>query len=96
MQAHQHEQLNGQKSQVLETRLSRCFFLTEGQGRWKSQLSTRVREPSTSVKQTEQCGVDETYQCDHADETEQWLSEDFHRQRCEVTARRNAKLCSKF
>ena len=26
-------------------------------------------------------------------ETEQWLIEDFHRQRCEVKARRDAKLC---
>ena len=46
--------------------------------------------------ETEQCGVDETHQCDHAEETEQWLSEDFHRQRCEVTARRDAKLCCKI
>ena len=45
---------------------------------------------------TEQCGVDETHQCDHAEETEQWLSEDFHRQRCEVRARRDAKLCCKI
>ena len=43
----------------------------------------------------EQCGVDETQQCDHAEETEHWLSEDFHRQRCEVKARRDAKVCCK-
>ena len=42
--------------------------------------------------ETEQCEVDETHQCDHVEETEQWLSEDFHRQRCEVRARRDAKL----
>ena len=45
---------------------------------------------------TEQCGVDETQQCDHAEdraeETEQWLSEDNYRQRCEVKARRDAKM----
>ena len=34
----------------------------------------------------------ESQQCDHAEETEQWLSEDFHRQRCEVRARRGAKI----
>ena len=33
--------------------------------------------------ETEQCGVDET-KCDHVEELEQWFSEDFHRQRCEV------------
>ena len=38
------------KSQGLQTRFSRCFFLTKDQDRWKSQLSTRVRTPSTSVK----------------------------------------------
>ena len=43
--------------------------------------------------QTALCGVDETQQCDHAEETEQWLSKDFYRQRCEVRARRDAKLC---
>ena len=46
--------------------------------------------------ETEQCGVDETHQCDHAEETEQWLSEDLHRQRCEVKARRDAKVCCKI
>ena len=46
--------------------------------------------------ETEQCGVDETQQCDHAEETEQWFSEYFHRQRCEVKARRDAKLCCKI
>ena len=40
--------------------------------------------------ETEHCGVDETHQCDHAQETEQWL------QRCEVRARRDAKLCCKI
>ena len=46
--------------------------------------------------ETELCRVDETQQCDHAQETEQWLSEDFHRLRCEVRARRDAKLCCKM
>ena len=46
--------------------------------------------------ETEQCGIDETQQCDHAEETEQWLSEDFHRQRCEVRARRDVKFCCKI
>ena len=35
-------------------------------------------------------------QCDHAEEAEHWLSEDFHSQRCEVRARRDAKLCCKI
>ena len=43
--------------------------------------------------ETELCGIDEIQKCDHAEKTEQWLSEDFHRQRCEVKARRDAKLC---
>ena len=46
--------------------------------------------------ETELCGVDETLQCDHAEETEQLVSEDFYRQRCEVRARRDAKLCCKI
>ena len=39
---------------------------------------------------------DTEFECDHAEETEQWLIEDFHRQRCEVKARRDAKLCGKI
>ena len=42
----------------------------------------------------------ETGQCDHvedhAEETEQWLSEDYYRQRCEVRARRDAKMCCRI
>ena len=92
-EAHQHQHLNGQKSQGLLTRLSRCFFLTTDQDRWKSQLSTRVRTPSTSVKL--RLGSVELTRLTHAEETEQWLSEDFHRQRCEARARRDEKLCCK-
>ena len=46
---HRHQQLNGQKSQGLQTRLSRCFFLTRDQDRWTSQLSTIVRISGSSV-----------------------------------------------
>ena len=46
---HLHQQLNGQKSQGLQTRLSRCFFLTRDQDRWTSQLSTIVRISGSSV-----------------------------------------------
>ena len=46
--------------------------------------------------ETEQCGVDMSHKCDRAEETEQWLIEDFHRQRCEVKARRDAKVCCKI
>ena len=47
---HRHQQLNGRKSQGLQTRLSRCFFLIKNQDRWKFQLSTRVRITGSSVK----------------------------------------------
>ena len=46
--------------------------------------------------ETEQCGVDETQQCDHAEETGQWLSEDFYRQRFEVRGRRDANVCCRI
>ena len=46
--------------------------------------------------ETEQCGVDETHQCDHAEETEQWFSEDYYRQTGEVRARRDAKMCCRI
>ena len=46
--------------------------------------------------ETEQCGVDMSHKCARAEETEQWLIEDFHRQRCEVKARRDAKVCCKI
>ena len=42
-EALRHRQLNGQESQGLQTRLSRCFFLTRDQDRWKFQLFTIVR-----------------------------------------------------
>ena len=45
---------------------------------------------------TEECGVDKTHKCDLVEETEQWLIEDFHRQRCEVKARRDAKVFCKI
>ena len=48
-EAHRHWQLNGQESQGLQTRLSRCFFLTRDQDRWKFQLSTIVRISCSSV-----------------------------------------------
>ena len=41
--------------------------------------------------ETGQCVVDKTHKCNRVVETEQWLSEDFHRQRCEAKARRDAK-----
>ena len=46
--------------------------------------------------ETEQCGVDKIHRCDLAEETEQWLSEDFHRQGCAVKASRDAKMCCKI
>ena len=59
-----------------------------------------TRTPRTSARLTEQCGADEPQQHDHAEdhaeETEQWLSEDYYRQRCEVKARRDAKMCCRI
>ena len=46
--------------------------------------------------ETEQCVVDMSHKCDRAEETEQLLIEDFHRQRCEAKARRDAKVCCKI
>ena len=46
---HRHRQLNGQESQGLQTRLSRCFFLTKDQDRWKFQTFTIVRTSGSSV-----------------------------------------------
>ena len=46
--------------------------------------------------ETEQCGVDNTHKCNRVVETEKWLSEDLHRQRCEVKARIEAKVCCKI
>ena len=61
----------------------------------KHQDSENECEP-----ETEQCGADETQQRDHvedhAEETEQWLSEDYNRQRCEVKERRDAKMCCRI
>ena len=56
-EAHRHQQLNGQKSQGLQTRLSRCFFLTRDQDRWTFQLSTRVRTLGSSELEEEQSGA---------------------------------------
>ena len=61
-----------------------------------STVSTCQNTENECETETDQCGVDKIQQCDHAEETEQWLSEDFHRQRCEVKARRDAKLCCKI
>ena len=42
--------------------------------------------------ETEQCVADNTHKCNRVVE-KKWLSEDLHRQRCEVKARRAAKWC---
>ena len=46
-EAHQHQQLNGQKPQGMQTRLSRCLFLTNDQEDTEYESET----------ETEQCGV---------------------------------------
>ena len=45
--------------------------------------------------ETEQYVVDNTHKCNRVVESEKWLSEDLHRQRCEVKARRDTKMCCK-
>ena len=93
-EAHRHRHLNGQESQELQTRLSRCFFLTRDQDRWKFQLFTRARTPSLSVElRLNSVSCDNIHKCNRVVETEKWLNEDLHRQRCEVKARRDAKVC---
>ena len=96
-EAHRQQQLNGQKSQGLQTRL--LALLLPDKGPRSIEISTVYTCQDTEFEcetETEQCGVDKTHKCDRAEETEQWLSEDFHRQRCEVKARRDAKLCCKI
>ena len=61
-----------------------------------STVSTCQNTENECETETDQCGVDKIQQCVHAEETEQWLSEDFHRQRCVVKARRDAKLSCKI
>ena len=69
-EAHRHRQLNGQECQGLQTRFSRCFFLTRDQDRWTFQLFTRARTPSLSVgTETEQCVADSTHKCNRVVET---------------------------
>ena len=61
-----------------------------------STLCTCQDTESECGTETGQCVVDNTHKCDRAEETEKWLSEDLHRQRCEVKARRDAKVCCKI
>ena len=85
------------KSLKLQTKT--LALLIPDKGPRSMEISTVYTWQDTEYEcetETEQCGVDETHQCDHAEETEQWLSEDFHRQRCEVRARRGSKLCCKI
>ena len=56
-EAHRHQQLYGQKSHGLQTRLSRCFFLTRDQDRWKFQLSFIVRISGSRELEKEQSGA---------------------------------------
>ena len=42
--------------------------------------------------ETEQCVTDNTHKWNRVVETKKWLSQDPHRQRCEVKARRDAKM----
>ena len=75
-----------------------ALFLPE-KGPRSMEISTVYTCQDTEYEcetETGLCGVNKTQQCDHAEETEKWLSEDFHRQRCEVKARRDAKVCCKI
>ena len=46
--------------------------------------------------ETGQCTVDNAHKCDRVVETEKWLSEDFHRQRCEGKRDVMQKCVAKF
>ena len=61
-----------------------------------STVYTYQDTESECETETGQCTVDNAHKCDRVVETEKWLSEDFHRQRCEVKARRDAKVCCKI
>ena len=99
----QHQRQNGQKSQGLQTRLA---LLLPDKGPRPMEVSTVYvcQEGDSDDQDTEneceteieQCGADETQQCDHAEEIEQWISEDYHRQRYKVKARRDAKMCCRI
>ena len=91
---HQHQQQLGQKSQGLQTRLSRCLFLTRDQDRWRSQRSTRVRTPRTSVRlsSVESTRLNNVIMLKRLNSG----SAENCRQRCEVRARRDAKMCCRI
>ena len=101
---HQHQQQNGQKSQGLLHKALALLLPDKGPRSMEISTVYTCQEGGTDDQdtkneyevETEQCGVDETQQCDHAEEIEQWLSEDYHRQRCEVRARRDAKMCCRI
>ena len=70
-------------------------LLLPDRGQRSMEISTVYTCQDTEYEcetETEQCGVDETHQCDHAEETEHLLSEDFHRQRCEGEVRARCVL----
>ena len=81
--------------------VSTVYMCQEGDSDDQDSHENKHHDTETECEtETEQCGVDETQQCDHAEdhaeETEQWLSEDYFRQRCEVKARREAKMCCRI
>ena len=61
-----------------------------------STVYTYQDTESECETETGQCTVDNDHKCDRVVETEKWLTEDFHRQRCEVRARRDAKMCCRI
>ena len=69
--------------------ISTVYMCQDGHG-------NKHQDPDNECEiETEQCGAHETQQCVHvedlAEEIEQWLSEDYYLQMCEVKAWRDAK-----
>ena len=65
--------------------VSTVYMCQEGESVDQDSRESKHQDTENECEaETEQCGADETQQCDHAkdhaEETEQWLSEDCHRQ----------------
>ena len=98
----QHAAARGSSASAAEwARVSRaadkalaCLLLDKGPR--SMELSTVYTCQDTESEcgiETEQYVVDNIHKCNRVVETEKWLNEDLHRQRCEVKARRDAKVC---
>ena len=102
-EAQQHQRQNEQKSQRQQTK-ALALLLPDKRPRSMDistvytcqkvddQRSHKYKHQDTENEYEIETD-DDTQQCD---ETEQWLSEDYYCQRCEVKARRDAKMCCRI